>query len=142
MHNCVAWHGPYSLRQALPLRRCSGPSSRASASMPLRWLLTVIFALPIALGGCRQQRPPADTPYANSAMGVALTKIEYPDVEVPSRDTIFPIEPPRTLRTLSDVKYWDLPLEETVRLALLNSNVLRDLGGAVTRSPDSVAVTT
>ncbi|MBW8884888.1 MAG: hypothetical protein JF612_08970, partial [Planctomycetia bacterium] len=107
-----------------------------------RCLLIVLVAMTIALAGCRQQRPPVDGPYPNSAMGVALTKIEYPDVEVPSRDSIFPIEPPRTLRTLADVKYWELSLEETIRLALLNSNVLRDLGGAVTRSPDSVQVTT
>ncbi len=107
-----------------------------------RCLSIVLVAAAIALAGCRQQRPPVDGPYPNSAMGVALTRIEYPDVEVPSRDSVFPVEPPRTLRTLSEVRYWDLSLEETIRLALLNSNVLRDLGGAVTRSPDAVQVTT
>jgi outer membrane protein TolC len=105
-------------------------------------LLLVFVALTMALAGCRQQRAPIDGPYPNSAMGVALTKIEYPDVEVPSRDSVFPVEPPRTLRNLNDVRYWDLTLEETIRLALVNSNVLRDLGGAVTRSPDIVPVTT
>ena len=78
-------------------------------------------------------------PYEDSALGVALTKIEYPDLEVPSRDTMFPVEAPRTLRSLADVKYWDLSLEETVRLALQNSNVLRDLGGAVVRAPDTTS---
>jgi outer membrane protein TolC len=47
------------------------------------------------------------------------------------------VEAPRTLRDLSNVQYWDLSLEETVRLALINSPVLRDLGGAVVRSPDA-----
>jgi outer membrane protein TolC len=107
-----------------------------------RCLSIAIIAAAIALAGCRQQRPPVDGPYPNSAMGVALTRIEYPDVEIPSRDSVFPVDPPRTLRTLSEVRYWDLSLEETIRLALLNSNVLRDLGGAVTRSPDAVPVTT
>src|SRR4051812_8661192 len=143
MHNCVARHGPYSLRQATPLRTCDASQFRGSLMPRLfRFLLSVLIAVPMPLVGCRQQRPPLTAPYDNSAMGVALTRVEYPDIEVPSRDSIFPIEPPRTLRNLTDVKYWDLSLEEAIRLALLNSNVLRDLGGAVTRSPDSVAVTT
>src|SRR5207237_5144357 len=107
MHNCVAWHGPYSLRQATPLRDRQAPSFCPSIMHRLlRMLLSVLIAVPIPLVGCRQQRPPAGAPYDNSAMGVALTRIEYPDVEVPSRDTIFPLEPPRTLRNLSDFKYW------------------------------------
>jgi outer membrane protein TolC len=105
-----------------------------------RWLLLALVALPIAVCGCRQQRPPLTAPYDNTAMGVALTKIEYPDVEVPSHDTIFPVEPPRTLRNLAETKYWDLPLEEAIRLALMNSPVLRDLGGAVVRSPETTTV--
>jgi len=143
MHNCVAWHGPYSLRQANTLRARYASQSRDSLMHRLfRLLLSLLVALPLPLVGCRQQRPPLTAPYDNSAMGVALTRIEYPDVEVPSRDSIFPIEPPRTLRNLTDVKYWDLSLEEAIRLALVNSNVLRDLGGAVTRSPDNLTVTT
>src|SRR5262245_26778726 len=143
MHNCVARHGPYSLRQATQLRLLQCPLSRTSASMfRLSPLLLVLVALTIALTGCRQQRPPIDGPYPNSAMGVALTKIEYPDVEVPSRDSVFPVDAPRTLRTLTDVRYWDLTLEETIRLAPLHSNVLSDLRGAVTRSPDVGPVTT
>ena len=143
MHNCVAWHGPYSLRQATPLRPPQTLSSRTSASMVSlsRFLSIVLVATAIALAGCRQQRPPVDGPYPNSAMGVALTKIEYPDVEVPSAITQFPVEAPRTLRDLSNVQYWDLTLQDTVRLALINSPILRDLGGAVTRAPDTQIAT-
>ncbi|HMC11248.1 MAG TPA: hypothetical protein VKH44_08150, partial [Pirellulaceae bacterium] len=103
------------------------------------WLFPVLVGMSIALGGCRQERQAGNMPYEDSALGVALTKIEYPDLEVPSRDTMFPVEAPRTLRSLADVKYWDLSLEETVRLALQNSNVLRDLGGAVVRAPDTTS---
>src|SRR5262245_24404379 len=99
MHNCVAWHGPYSLRHATRLRtrnlRSRNPESMFRTS---RWLLLALIAVSIAVCGCRQQRPALTAPYDNSAMGVALTKIEYPDVEVPSRDTVFPVEGPRTLR--------------------------------------------
>jgi outer membrane protein TolC len=103
------------------------------------WLFPVLVGMSIALCGCRQERQAGNMPYEDSALGVALTKIEYPDLEVPSRDTMFPVEAPRTLRSLADVKYWDLSLEETVRLALQNSNVLRDLGGAVVRAPDTTS---
>src|SRR5262245_50679999 len=112
MHHCVAWHGPYSLRQATLLRLHLRLPTRTSVSMCRLSPLIVLLAFTMALAGCRQQRPPVDGPYPNSAMGVALTKIEYPDVEVPSRDTVFPVEPPRTLRNLNDVRYWDLTLEE------------------------------
>src|SRR4029079_1486756 len=114
------------------------PGGLSPAAAARRWAVSDLAPV----RGCRRERPPVDGPYPTWAMGVALTKIEYPDVEVPSRDSLFPVEPPRTLRTLSDVQYWDLSLEQTIRLALLNSNVLRDLGGAVTRSPDVVPVTT
>lgn len=101
------------------------------------WRLIALGIALLAVAGCRQQREPANAPFADSALGVALTKIEYPDVATPSPDTPFPVEAPRTLRDLSNVQYWDLSLEETVRLALVNSPVLRDLGGAVVRSPDA-----
>ena len=106
MHNCVGWHGPYSLRQTIPLRRLglSLPRSAAVMSGLKSWLIPVLVALPLAFG-CRQQRPPVTAPYDNSAMEVALTRVEYPDVEAPSRDTVFPVEPPRTLRNLADIKY-------------------------------------
>src|SRR5262245_23453780 len=82
-------------------------------------LLHALVGMAIMLAGCRHDRRCDVMPYGDSAMGVALTKVEYPDLEVPSRDTTFPIEGPRTLRDLSGVQYWDLSLEETVRLALL-----------------------
>src|SRR3954471_19503756 len=103
-------------------------------------LMGVVIAL--AAMGCRQQQrqaPPA--PYGDTALGIALTRIEYPDVEVPSFNTQFPVEAPRTLRDLSNIQYWDLTLEDTVRMALLNSPIPRDLGGAVVRAPDSSIAT-
>src|SRR5436190_241854 len=140
MHNCVVRHGRNVLRQAGRLLRLGHSSSRGLPMARLiGWLFPVLVGMSIALGGCRQERQAGNMPYEDSALGVALTKIEYPDLEVPSRDTMFPVEAPRTLRSLADVKYWDLSLEETVRLALQNSNVLRDLGGAVVRAPDTTS---
>ncbi len=46
--------------------------------------------------------------------------------------------PPQTLDSALPPQYWDLPLEEAMRLALENSQVLRDLGGAMLRSPGTL----
>ncbi|MCA9175610.1 MAG: TolC family protein [Planctomycetales bacterium] len=43
--------------------------------------------------------------------------------------------PPWTLRSDAPPEYWDLSLEEAVRLALHHSQVVRDLGGRVVEAP-------
>jgi outer membrane protein TolC len=131
-----------SLRQVIEPLRPAHPLSRLLALMAWQPQLLMWLVIALAAVGCRQQqKQPDPTPYSDTALGVALTRIEYPDVEVPSAITQFPVEAPRTLRDLSNVQYWDLSLEETVRLALINSPILRDLGGAVTRAPDTQIVT-
>jgi len=67
--------------------------------------------------------------------GVA-TDIEYPDVASETEHRHTATEP---LTVDSDVpgEYWDLSLEEAIRMALTNSQVLRDLGGAVLRAPEA-----
>lgn len=98
-------------------------------------LLMAMTALPL---GCKHAKPPDAMPYAEPALPVSLTQVEYPDLEVPSPDHHdLCLDAPRTIRDLTAAKYWDLTLEETVQLALMNSKVLRDLGGTVVRSPDS-----
>jgi outer membrane protein TolC len=106
----------------------------------IHWLPLILIAMATALPGCWPGRKVDVMPYAEPSMGVALTQIEYPDVEVPSHD-LYAVEAPRTIRDASEVLYWDLSLEETVRLALENSKVLRDLGGTVVRSPDATTTT-
>lgn len=45
---------------------------------------------------------------------------------------------PRTLKDMTGVERWELSLEEAIRLSLVNSTVLRDLGGTVVRSPVAI----
>lgn len=108
---------------------------RLSLQQPLRLLCALAF---VGWCGCATSKHSPNTlPEPASATAVALTKIEYPDVEAPIRDdTLTPIAP-RTIRDLSSLTYWDLTLEDAVRLALENSKILRDLGGTVVRTPDS-----
>jgi hypothetical protein len=65
------------------------------------------------------------------------TTIEYPDVSTPTRHDELCAQPPRHLAD-PEPEYWDMTLQEAIQLALTNSEVLRDLGGTVLRSPENV----
>ncbi|MCH2113640.1 MAG: TolC family protein [Pirellulales bacterium] len=66
------------------------------------------------------------------------SEIEYPQVSQCSATCDeWAAAEPLTLTSTSDPEYWDVPLEQVVQLALAQSKVLRDLGGAVLRNPSS-----
>ena len=66
-------------------------------------------------------------------------QIEYPQVSQCSAtcEDWAALEPV-TLANFEEAEYWDVKLEEVVQLSLSQSKVLRELGGAILRSPDSV----
>ncbi len=67
------------------------------------------------------------------------TQIEYPQVKqccATSND--WASLEPLSLTTTAETEYWDVELEQVVQLALSQSEVLRDLGGAILQSPSSV----
>jgi outer membrane protein TolC len=72
------------------------------------------------------------------------SEIEYP---VESGRTAMEADPslasphPWTIDTQGTPEYWDVSLEEVIRLALANSKVMRDLGGAVVRAPATTRTT-
>src|SRR3990170_4709313 len=65
--------------------------------------------------------------------------IEYPDASLGPRRDIVSALPPRTLRTGPPESYWNLTLLEAIRIALENSQVMRDIGGTVVRAPAAVS---
>lgn len=67
----------------------------------------------------------------------SLTHIERPDVEDESLLEAVSTPAPVTLTEDGPQEYWDLRLEEAIRLGLANSKIMRDLGG-VLRSPATV----
>jgi outer membrane protein TolC len=67
---------------------------------------------------------------------VAL-EMEYPNEPVPERKDDFSSFAPHVIRD-GPPQYWDLKLEEALKLALVNSPVLRDLGGQVLVNPQIV----
>jgi len=66
------------------------------------------------------------------------TAIEYPDVDSACFDEVASTGRPRTLINREPTEYWNVSLEECIHIALTNSKVLRDLGGAVLDAPDAV----
>lgn len=70
------------------------------------------------------------------------TQIEYPDVDEPSLDEVTGARRPLTLKNPEDYQIWDLSLEEATRITLVNSNVMRQLGGVVADSaPETISRT-
>lgn len=59
----------------------------------------------------------------------AATEIAYPDVYEPSSESATNSLPPRTLRNPEAVEVWELTLQEAIRIALGNAEVIRDVTG-------------
>lgn len=119
---------------ALPLLPRSGRRTSAAA---WSWAVAKCLALAGAALGCRSGGQSEFKPsVADECFTAVATQIDYPDASrcvTPCAD--WGAVPPATLSQTEGVEYWDLSLQETVRLALDNSRVIRDLGGTVLRTP-------
>lgn len=94
-------------------------------------LAVVSAALMLAASGCYPQQffyfsNKGDTGHY---VGVAQ-QIEYPDLERASLDEVNGAKAPLTLENAKPESYWDLSLEEAMRIALENGTVLKTLGPA------------
>ena len=101
--------------------------------MNRQYLLGVGLAVGLVVAlGCRPQQPGYlfEDGDLSHYVGVA-TQIEYPDVQSCTLPDVSHALPPFTLDNPKPTQYWDLTLEEAVRIALSNSQVLRSLGMVV-----------
>jgi len=133
-------------RSAPPSGTCRHrPRSAAPGRWPpggwtaCRWAAAALGLL--VLGGCRGQGVAEfKAGAASAAMEAVATRIEYPDAGGnATTSTDWAALPPLTLAHAEEVTHWDLSLQEAVQLALANSQVIRDLGGAVLRAPETLA---
>lgn len=86
--------------------------------------------------GCHAHREPMHFGEVDSYLPFSQ-QIEYPDAH-PEHLGSFDIsmtEAPPSVRRPQDTEKWPLTLEEATRIALANSEVIRDLGGRVVASP-------
>ena len=122
--------------QQLPAGHCA-LCSRRRVTRRLTWEGIAVI---LAAAGCSMQptKPIVDASLHQAAhyKQVAL-EMEYPNEPVPERKDDFASFAPHVIRE-GPPQYWDLKLEEALQLALMNSPVLRDLGGQVLTNPQIV----
>jgi outer membrane protein TolC len=102
--------------------------------------LAVVFLC--AVSGCRLNLgDPFKASIPDGHYEAVASEIEYPaesDATLAATDASLASPQPWTLSTEGAPDYWDISLEEAIQLAIANSRVLRDLGGAVVRSPGTM----
>jgi len=113
------------------------------------WTIVIATSLSMSLSGCSLKcwnkydcpDPPAYDECLISEYADRGLKIEDPAPNVCEDEDYLEIpDSPSSINPDNidlEAGYWDLSLEEAVRIALQNSQVMRDLGGIV-RSPDSI----
>ena len=100
-------------------------------------LVTAVCVASVSVLGCRSVDdpivPPADyRPF--------VQQIEYPDAQTPTPlHSPDDFAPPPTLSNFDELEAWPLSLDDAIRLALQNSDVMRDLGGRVLTTPAAVS---
>jgi hypothetical protein len=113
--------------------------SFAMQRLPLQVLLAAVLG-GVALApfaGC--QRPSAfKVDCGDDCYAAIATQVDYPVVtECSAADESWAAVEPLTLASTGELNYWDLKLDEVVQIALSQSKVIRDLGGAVVRTPQN-----
>lgn len=102
----------------------------------LAWLLV---ATALAAGyGCRSH-PEASRDQSLGYFEAMATQIECPDAKLAPRADLLEGPAPWTLRNQPTNNYWDLTLVDATRIALENSQVMRNLGGRLLTTPTGVS---
>jgi outer membrane protein TolC len=104
----------------------------------LSYVLATLAA--VAAAGCHMRdRNRFQSQCGDECYTALATEIDYPVVTPCSaaEDCWAAVEP-QSIADPTQVEYWDLSLQEVVHTALAQSQVIRDLGGAVLRSPSTI----
>src|SRR5215212_4709440 len=113
----------------------------------LRKLLTLVLAGTLVLpSGCflHHRDKSFNSEIPKGTYKTVASEIEYPSESACTQmnaDESISAPAPWTLQTQGTPQYWDMSLEEAIQVTLANSRVLRDLGGAVVRSPATTRTT-
>lgn len=103
----------------------------------LTWFVGLLASALMVLPGCLLSRRDVTFDEDLAHCEAVATEIEYPCLSATCDESTLCEREPRTIAD-PEPEYWDLTLQEAVHLALANSQVMRDLGGTVLRSPESV----
>lgn len=96
----------------------------------LVFIVWAIAGAALCFAGCHPQQPTFFFEDGDLSHFVDVaTKIEYPDVTEAPLEEVVHTRKPLTLENADEFEMWDLSLQETVKIALANSQVIRSLGG-------------
>ncbi|NQV26348.1 MAG: TolC family protein [Rhodopirellula sp.] len=115
----------------------------ASRRHGLAWIRSAVIGSSLLTGalglvaGCGFNRPDdsVDSNADANYYQISSTSIEYPDIMNPVNNDVLETVAPLTVTDESDIEFKYVALQDAVHTSLMNSRVLRDLGGAVLRSP-------
>ncbi len=122
-----------SMCPSMPTRRCHHVAA---------FFTSVIFAISLLLVGCtaaKTKHQPArhsDIELANYQSFIA--EIEYPRNDSPPPMDLLGDAKPFTLQDAQTAEYWDLSLEEAIRIAFQNAEVLKEIGATILTEPRTI----
>ena len=111
-----------------------GHAARGGGRILLAFFLSVLLTLTVGCNKGVYYFADDDLSYYE----YAATEIANPEGEYQSSQAVTDSLPPRTVLSPGKAEYWDLPLQEAVRLMLEKSQVMADWGGRVLASPTNV----
>ena len=96
-------------------------------------------SISLVISGCLRhaKTPPASTGVDSFHYSHLARQIEVPEGTDATNDPFTMTPRPLSLTTVETQNYYELSLEETMRHALSNTKILKDLGATVLRAPDS-----
>lgn len=101
--------------------------------------LLLLAALSIVTGCLWRDRKSTFSDESLDHFVAVATELDTPNVDSESTPAELGAIAPLTIRNDMPTEYWNLSLEEAVQTAISNSQVLRDLGGAVIRTPNAIS---
>ncbi len=118
-------------------RLTSAPPRSARRSNLLRDLLAVLLLFTNGVG-CRNANPRETLLNDTSEVDAVMARVDHPESDPIVHDNVVQPVTLRTLRRGDTIEYWDVTLDEVLGISMLNSQVLRDLGATVLRTPAQV----
>ncbi len=109
-----------------------------ASSSRTRWAVIVLYLM-VALPGCRSGGDKTfKAAIPEDCYHTIATEVDYPVVSPCSATEDWAPLAPLSVTNEQPPEYWDVNLETVVQMTLSQSQVLRDLGGTVLRSPATV----
>ncbi|MCR9202783.1 MAG: hypothetical protein NXI04_29410, partial [Planctomycetaceae bacterium] len=127
--------------------RCAAHGPCAAAGRPtspvpataLRFPCRLLLIVSTILAGCRSEQVWQETAGNDTTAVDRIThQVDHPSVHIHSAALTTAPVTVRYRQELDSISYRDLTLDEVLRIALKNSEVLRELGGTILTNPDRI----